>query len=181
MSIRPLSSLMLLAGALLGPLPATAQHATSEGHSGSLACECPPGIELATAPWVRLVPPGVPNTAAYLGLRNNGDEDLWIVGGTSPVSEVTELHEHTMDAAGVMRMRKVSGIPVPAGSAVELQPGGLHVMLIGLTGPLAENARVPITLVTETGQTLHFEARVRRGGLPEHGASHQEHHHRHGQ
>ena len=174
MSIRPLSSLILLAGALLGPLPAMAQHAPPEEHPGPLACDCPPGVELVTAPWVRLVPPGVPNTAAYLGLRNHRDEDLRIVGGASPVSEVTELHEHAMDAAGVMRMRKVSGIPVPAGGAVELQPGGLHVMLIGLTGTLAENARVPITLVTETGQTLHFEAHVRRGAMTEQ-------HHHHGQ
>lgn len=175
MSIRPLSRL-ILASALLGALPAVAQPAPAGEHPDPLACDCPPGVELATAPWVRLVPPGVPNTAAYLGLRNNSDEDLWIVGGASPVSEVTELHDHAMDAAGVMRMRKVSGIPVAAGGAVELQPGGLHVMLIGLTGTLAENARVPITLVTDTGQTLRFEARVRRGTPPARGTGHHQHH-----
>jgi copper(I)-binding protein len=153
-----------------------AQHAPAEEHPEPLACDCPPGVELVTAPWVRLVPPGVPNTAAYLGLRNDSGEDFSIVDGASPASEVTELHDHTMDAAGVMRMRKVSGILVPAGGAVELKPGGLHVMLIGLTGPLAENARVPITLITDTGQTLRFEARVRRGAMPGHGANHHEHH-----
>jgi periplasmic copper chaperone A len=175
MSIRPLSSL-ILASALFGALPAMAQHAPPEEQREPLACDCPPGVELTTAPWVRLVPPGVPNTAAYLGLRNNGDEDFSIVDGASPVSEVTELHDHAMDAAGVMRMRKVSGIPVPAGGAVELQPGGLHVMLIGLHAPLGENERVPITLVTDTGQTLRFDARVRRGTLPAHGTGHHTHH-----
>jgi copper(I)-binding protein len=175
MSNRPLSRL-ILASALLGALPAMAQHAPAEEHPEPLACDCPPGVELATAPWVRLVPPGVPNTAAYLGLRNYGGEELWIVGGSSPVAEVTELHEHASDGAGVMRMRKVSGIPVPAGGAVELQPRGLHVMLIGLHAPLAENEHVPITLVTESGQTLRFEARVRGGTPPAHGTGHHQHH-----
>jgi copper(I)-binding protein len=168
--------------ALFGATPALAHNGELREEMGSLACDCPPGVELVTAPWVRLVPPGAPATAAYFSLRNGGHEDLLIVSGTSPAAEVTELHDHSMDASGVMRMRRIDGIPLPAERIVELEPGGLHVMLIGLREPLVENQRVAITLVTDTGATLHFEASVLRGAQPKHeGAhpAHPHHHHRH--
>lgn len=69
---------------------ATAHH--MPGHHGSDAadCDCPPGLELTASPWVRFMPPNLPNTAVYMTLRNTTDNHLRIVAAESPVARVTE-------------------------------------------------------------------------------------------
>ncbi len=143
------------------------------GHHGSAVaeCDCPPGVELVSEPWVRLLPPTQPNTAAYMTLRNLTDADLQIVAAESPVARVTELHDHVEDTAGMMRMREVEAIVIPAHGKVELKPGGLHVMLIDLLEPLQQGQPVPITLYVGGFQDLQIRAPVR------HPHSEQEHSH----
>lgn len=147
------------------------------GHHGSdiAECDCPPGVELVSHAWVRLLPPTQPNTAAYMTLRNLTDADLHIVAAESPAARATELHNHIQDAAGVMRMREVEAIVVPAHGEVALKPGGLHVMLIDLIEPLQEGRVVPITLYVEGVQDLQVRALVQRSGSGNghhHGHSH---------
>jgi len=96
--------------------------------------------------YARAVPPTAANSAAFMVIHNQGDADRAVVAAASDVSEVTELHDHINDN-GVMRMRQVAQIPVPAGGSVELKPGSLHVMLIGLKKPLAEGDQVNVTLI----------------------------------
>jgi copper(I)-binding protein len=82
--------------------------------------------------------------AAYLTIRNSGDSDrLLRVSGDA--AEAIELHTHAHEG-GVMRMYKVEAIDVPAKEVVVLQPGGLHVMLMGLRAPLKEGSRLSLTL-----------------------------------
>lgn len=71
-----------------------------------------------------------------------------LVSASSPVAGVVEIHEMAMDG-NVMKMRAVSGVDLPAGKAVELKPGGFHVMLMDLKQPLKEGETVPVTLVIE--------------------------------
>ena len=71
-----------------------------------------------------------------------------LVGATSPVAGVTEIHEMRMEGQ-VMRMRAIDGLDLPAGQAVQLKPGGYHVMLMELKQPLKPGETVPITLVIE--------------------------------
>lgn len=150
------------------------------GHHGSdvAECDCPPGVELVSAAWVRLLPPTQPNTAAYMTLRNLTDADLQIVAAESPVARVAELHDHVQDAAGVMRMRQVEAIRIPAHGEVELKPGGLHVMLIDLIEPLEEGQVVPVTLYVEGFQDLQIRAPVQRaeGGTGHHHGHSRDHH-----
>ncbi|AHE97087.1 hypothetical protein THITH_00985 [Thioalkalivibrio paradoxus ARh 1] len=149
------------------------------GHHGSdiAECDCPPGVELASDAWVRLLPPTQPNTAAYMTLRNLTDADLHIIAAESPAARVTELHDHVQDAEGVMRMREVDAIVIPAHGKVELKPGGLHVMLIDMVEPLQQGQHVPITLYVEGFQDLHLHAPVQHAGS---GAGHDHHHDHHG-
>jgi copper(I)-binding protein len=158
--------------------PALLAHHVPGHHGSDIAeCDCPPGVELVSQAWVRLLPPTQPNTAAYMTLRNLTDTDLHIVAAESPAARVTELHDHVQGAAGVMRMREVDAIVIPAHGAVELKPGGLHVMLIDLVDPLQEGRIVPITLYVEGVQDLHIRAPVQRAeGGPAH---HHEHSHAH--
>jgi periplasmic copper chaperone A len=166
-----------LAGALLLGLgltsPLSAQHAPGQGQG---ACVCPDQVTLAEPAWVRLPPPNLSVTAAYMTLRNSGDDDLTVVHAESPTAGTVELHEHLHDAAGVMRMRQVASLSLPAGGVLVMEPGGLHLMLIGLHQPLTEGEIVPVTLHLADGRTLDVSAEVRRAPP---GHADQQHHHGH--
>ncbi|MCE8010476.1 copper chaperone PCu(A)C [Billgrantia desiderata] len=110
---------------------------------------------------VRAVPPGSQTSAAFMTLRNPGEQDVTLVDADSPAAEVMELHNHE-DVEGVMQMRKISEIVVPAGKSVTLAPGGLHMMLIGLTAPLEEGQPVEIELRFDTGESQQITAPVKR-------------------
>lgn len=71
-----------------------------------------------------------------------------LVSASSPVAGVVEIHEMSMDG-GVMKMRAMPGLELPAGKAVELKPGGYHVMLMDLKQQLKAGDTVPLTLVVE--------------------------------
>jgi copper(I)-binding protein len=94
-------------------------------------------------------------------VNNNGASDHALVGGSSPAAEVVELHTHTMED-GMMRMRQVEKIDLPAGESVSLQPGGLHVMLIGLKQNLVPDESIPLTLRFEDGSEVTLQAPVRK-------------------
>jgi periplasmic copper chaperone A len=126
------------------------------------------------SPFVRMMPPGQPNTAAFMTLENTGNTNLAVVAAESQVSKVVELHTHTM-VEGVMQMREIEKIEIPAGQRTELKPGGLHIMLIGLHKPLSEEQVVEITLVYDDGSRQTIEAPVRHPGaemMQSHGHGH---------
>jgi protein SCO1/2 len=95
--------------------------------------------------YVRAVAPGATVSAAFMMLHNPTAAARALVAAASPAATTVELHTHQNDG-GVMRMRQVERIDVPAGGQTTLAPGGYHVMLIGLTGPLTEGTTVPLTL-----------------------------------
>jgi copper(I)-binding protein len=111
-------------------------------------------------PYVRAVPPGTPNSAAFMTLTNKGSSDNALVSATSPASKVVELHTHTMDN-GMMKMRQVEKIDLPVGKSAVLEPGGLHVMLIGLTGDLKPGEQVDLTLKFADGSEQQIKAPIK--------------------
>lgn len=132
------------------------------GHHGSdiAECDCPPGIDLVSDAWVRLLQGGRPNTGAYMTLRNKTDDNLYIVAAESPAAERVELHDHVHDPERGMRMREVERIVIPANGEVELRLGGKHLMLIDLVEPLEEGQSVPITLYVDGFEDVRIDARV---------------------
>lgn len=116
-------------------------------------------------PYVRAVPPGQPNSAAFMALKNNGGDGRSLVGAESPAADVVELHTH-VNEGGVMKMRRIERIELPAGESVSLKPGGLHVMLIGLKQPLAEGDVVDVTLNYDDGSKELVKAPVRKIAMP---------------
>jgi copper(I)-binding protein len=102
------------------------------------------------------------NSAVYLRIHNEGQDPVRLINAQAEVSQVVELHETTMEG-DVMKMQQVQGgIEVPAGGQVELKPGGLHVMLIGLTQDLEVGNGFPVTLEFDDGTSLTVEATVRQ-------------------
>lgn len=100
--------------------------------------------------FVREVPAGQTVSAAFMTLHNNDMSDHKIVSATSPAAKTVELHTHTHEN-GMMKMRQVPQIDIPAGGDAMLKPGGLHVMLIGLTQELKADEPVSVTLKFEDG------------------------------
>ena len=115
-------------------------------------------------PWSRPAPQGQ-NGVIYLEIRNDGEVDDRLTGVSTPLAERVELHRSTMED-GIHRMEKVESITVPAGGAVELAPGGLHVMLIGLKFMLMAEETVPVTLTFERAGdvTATFAVETPSGG-----------------
>jgi copper(I)-binding protein len=103
-------------------------------------------------PRARAMPPGTPNSAAFMTLTNAGTADARVVSAAAAVSTAVELHTHTM-VDGVMEMRQIPEIVVPAGGDAVLEPGGLHVMFIGLTGALEAGATIDLTLTFADGSS----------------------------
>ena len=112
-------------------------------------------------PYVRLVPPGAMASAAFMVLKNTGDQDVKLVKADNDASKTTELHTH-LNEDGVMKMRQVPAIEIKARSEAKLAPGGLHVMLIELKAPLKEGGKVALTLGFDDGSSKRIDMPVRR-------------------
>jgi len=112
-------------------------------------------------PWTRAAGAGGQG-AGFITIRNAGGADR-LLSASTPAAGRTELHTMLRDG-DVMRMRAVDAIAVPANGAVTLAPGGLHIMLIGLTRPLAVGEAVPLTLVFERAGAVTVELAVQPAG-----------------
>lgn len=144
---------------ILAPIPAIAAVIAS----ALLAASAAQAQTTVTEPWVRSTVAGQKATGAFLQITSTAGGKL--VSASSPVAGVVEIHEMSMDG-NVMKMRALSaGLDLPAGKAVALKPGGLHVMLMDLKQPLKAGDTVPLTLVVEGAgnkrETVDVKATVR--------------------
>lgn len=122
-------------------------------------------------------------SAVYFTLLNPSDEPLTLVGAETEAAQAVELHETRIVevpgpgnlATPVMRMDRVPTITVEPGGTVELSPGGLHIMLIGLSQSLAEGDELELRLVFEGRPPFPLTVPVRGGD----GDGHHDHHHHH--
>ena len=112
--------------------------------------------------WVRGTVPGQKVTGAFM--RLTASTDVTLVAAASPAAKIVEVHEMKQEG-GVMKMAAVPRLPLVAGKAFLLQPGGYHVMLMDLAQPLKDGDTVPITLTFEdkggARQTVEVKAVVR--------------------
>ncbi|MEV4748047.1 copper chaperone PCu(A)C [Streptosporangium sp. NPDC049248] len=109
-----------------------------------------------TDPWVKTAKKGM--SAAFGTLVNNTDAEVTVVSAASSLSPKVELHE-VVESAGKMVMRpKEGGIVIPARGTHQLQPGGDHIMLMGVTEAVRPGAEIPFTLTLKDGGTLEFTA-----------------------
>ena len=94
--------------------------------------------------YTRATVPGQQVAGGFMKIENKGAADQ-LISASSPVAGEVQLHEMAMEG-NVMKMRQVKDIAVPAGGAVELKPGGLHLMFINIKAPLAAGETVPVKL-----------------------------------
>lgn len=128
--------------------------------------------------WVRASVPNQKATGAFM--RLNAAKSTRLVSVSSPAAPLAEIHEMKMEG-DVMKMREVPAIDLPAGKAVDLKPGGYHVMLMDLPKPVKEGDTVPLTLVFEgqdgKRESLEVKAQARAVSASQAPAAHGEHKH----
>jgi len=106
-------------------------------------------------PYVREPVPGRAMSAAFMTLINESDAPRQLLSVSAPWAGAIEIHTH-LHENGVMKMRQLSALEIPAKSSVTLQPGGLHLMLFGLEPPL--DRQLPMTLCFDQGECIATEA-----------------------
>jgi hypothetical protein len=116
-------------------------------------------IEVSDA-YVRGLPPGQPNTAAFMAVLNDTTDDITLVGVNSTAAKGVEMHRHS-HVNGVMQMRQVKTIDIESGEQFRFSPGGYHIMLIGLHKPLRHGDNVTLELIFSSGAKVMLTTIVR--------------------
>ncbi|MGQ4274450.1 copper chaperone PCu(A)C [Terrihabitans sp. B22-R8] len=125
-------------------------------------------------PWSRETPVDAKVGVGYLSIRNSGTSDDRLIAVETSAAAKVEIHQST-EVDGVAKMRPIpEGVSVPAGGSVVLEPGGYHLMLMGLKEGLAQGTDVPAVLVFEKAGRMDVEFAVEdvgyRAGKNAHGA-----------
>lgn len=109
-------------------------------------------------PWARASILASRPGAAYLTLESDRGDRL--LSATTPVADHVMIHASETDANGVTRMIHLDALDVPAGQQVRFAPGGMHLMLMGLTDKLEEGGRIPLTLTFEHAGDITVEVPI---------------------
>jgi periplasmic copper chaperone A len=119
---------------------------------------------VVSEPFARSAGPAARSAAGYLAIANAGAADDRLIGAESEAAARLELHAHRLDN-GVARMIPLEdGIPLPAGETVVLEPGGMHLMFMGLRDPWGAEGGVVVTLHFEQAGSLPVTFAVDRAG-----------------
>jgi hypothetical protein len=119
--------------------------------------------------WARASLGQTGTSAVYMILEASGDRGDRLISAASPVAGSAELHTHLLEGA-VAKMRPVAAIEVAPGAPTVLEPGGLHIMLVGLGEKLVEGETLPLSLTFEDAGTIELEVPIRGlGGGMGHG------------
>lgn len=148
------------AGALLATAALSAcsgpDDQTSTSTTATGAPTCPLSV---TDSWVKAADSGM--SAAFATLTNTTSTDVHVTGATSPATSSLELHEVVTKDGGMVMQPVDGGFTVPAGGTLTLEPGGYHLMLMDLTGPVRAGDEVPFTLSCGSSGTTTFDAKVK--------------------
>ncbi len=115
-------------------------------------------IEHAT---IRAMPPGQKVTAAYMMIANHTQEARTLVGVNSAVTSHIEIHQNLMEE-GVMKMRQLEGLIIPAHGTASLEANGNHLMMFNLSKDLLENEHIMLNLEFDDGSKQQVMAIVKR-------------------
>ncbi len=118
------------------------------------------GNLVVSQPWSNPAPPVATVGAVYFTLANTGAKADRLTGISSPIARQVEIHDSRV-LQGTMQMRSVAFVESPAGTTVKIEPGGLHVMLVGLTRPLTPGMEFPLSLTFRDSGVLKVVVTVR--------------------
>lgn len=122
-------------------------------------------------PWSRATPAGAQVGAGYVTIKNSGKAADKLLSASSDISAKVEIHEMSM-VDGVMKMRAIDSLAVPAGGSAELKPGGYHIMFVGLKQPLKEGDTIKGALTFEKAGAVPVVFKVQAMGASNAGHGH---------
>jgi copper(I)-binding protein len=123
-------------------------------------------------PWARATPGAIKTGAIYFSVTAQGDTPDRLIAVETPRAAKAEMHTQILDG-DVMKMRQVSAIEINPGEPTVLKPGGMHIMLVGLTAPMREKERFPMTLTFEKAGKIEVQIAVEAVGARD--AGHDDH------
>ncbi len=129
---------------------------------------------MVSNPWARASAGAAQNGAAYLTITNSGAEIDRLVGVQTTAAVRAELHTHIRDG-DIMRMEAIDAVDLPSGTTTTLAPGGDHIMLMSLEGPLVEGEKVSVSLTFEKAGDVTVEAMIMAVGATEGPMDHGDH------
>ena len=154
-----LTALSAAALTLTLSLAACGQPAEKSAEPAKDATVAPGSVQVADA-WCRPTPNGAKAGGCYLTLTAGSDDRL--VSVSTALAQSAEVHEMKMEN-GVMSMAHLAdGLPLPAGTPVELKPGGNHIMLMGLRDPLVDGRIASFTLTFEKAGPISVHAAIKQ-------------------
>ncbi|WP_299281268.1 copper chaperone PCu(A)C [uncultured Tateyamaria sp.] len=122
-------------------------------------------------PYARAASPAAKSGAAFMMIHNTSDQDDRLIAARTDAAKRVELHTHTEVGDGILQMTEIEGgIELPAGATHHMMRGADHVMLMGLTGPLEQDAEIEVTLVFEQSGEIVVTIPVDNARKPEAGA-----------
>lgn len=133
--------------------------------AAALACASAASGHEYKAGSLDIIHPHIPATASataggYFKIVNTGTEADTLLSVSAGFATEAMLHESSVDASGVARMRHLESLPIGPGETVTLEPGGLHVMFLDLAAPLTEGTMAPATLTFEKAGPVAVEFKV---------------------
>jgi periplasmic copper chaperone A len=143
--------------------------------AGAQAHEYKLGDVTIEHPWARPTAGDTGLGATYFVLKNAGERPEVLKSASSPDAGTAQIHENIHEPNGVMKMRAVEGVTIPPGGTVAFEPGGYHVMLIGLKHHLEEGHSIPLKLTFEHAGSVDVEVKIEK--KPEEAGGMHEHHH----
>ena len=138
--------------------------------SAAYAQDAKVGSIAVNGAYTRATVPGQAAAGGFMKITSSGAADQ-LISASSTVSDDVQLHTMTMDG-NVMRMREVKQIDVPANGAVELKPGGLHIMFMNIKAPLKAGETVPVKLKFAKSGEVEVKMPVNAPGSHGHGPKH---------
>ncbi|MGI9331869.1 MAG: copper chaperone PCu(A)C [Gammaproteobacteria bacterium] len=139
-------------------LPAMAMAALAGGHTAAAQSSRIGDVEIEN-PWARASVPSAPNGAAYVTLTSRGSEPDRLQSLTTPIAKRVEIHGHRMQD-GLMKMERYADLEVAPGASIVFEPGGLHLMLLGLAQPLAQGDTFALTFQFERAGSVTLDVPV---------------------
>ncbi|PIT16893.1 copper chaperone PCu(A)C [Snodgrassella alvi] len=134
---------------------------------------------VANNAWARFSVPGMSSSGVFMDLDNHSGKDDVLLSASTPVAMSSEVHE-TIEVNGVMKMRPLAhGLPLPAGQVTQLQPGKMHIMLMGLKKPLTKGTTIPVRLTFRHAKPITLNVPVSVAPATKTDAAMPEHSHMH--
>lgn len=161
--IRLFARALAVSTLALSPLAIQA-HEVKPAHGAQADAPASPAVTLGdleiSGAFTRATLPNAPVAGGFLTIANKGKDADRLVAAKASIAKETQIHEMAL-VGDVMKMRQLAdGIEIPAGEAVTLAPGGLHIMFMGLNTALVEGETVPVELNFEKAGSVTVELAI---------------------